>query len=246
MNMKDRFSENSKNYLKYRPGYPPELLGFLQGILSGKNRAWDCGTGNGQVAAKLADFFEEVHATDISVSQLMNAISRSNIHYTRQKAEKTNFPDSFFDLVTAAQAIHWFDFEAFYKEVRRTLKPGGLMAVMGYGLFRSTDATNEVIDRFYREVVGPYWDEERKYLEGNYQNIRFPFRELETPKFELRVAWSLERLIGYLNTWSAVKSYEKTKGVNPVKLIEKELETSFGKRNEIVFPILFRVGYNQE
>lgn len=242
--MKDRFSENSQNYLKYRPGYPEELFVFLQKLLNEKTRAWDCGTGNGQVAVKLADFFEEVYATDISLPQLMNAVHKPNIHYTRQRAEKTNFADSFFDLVTVAQAIHWFDFEGFYKEVHRTLKPQGLIAVMGYGLFRSNEATNEVINHFYREVVGSYWDDERQYLNDGYTRIPFPFEEVPTPRLQFHMEWTLERLIGYLETWSAVKKYEKDQRINPVSLIEKELQKSFGSRGGVEFPIFLRVGIN--
>lgn len=244
--MKDRFSENPQNYLKYRPGYPEELFDFLQRISNARIRAWDCGTGNGQVAIKLAEYFKEVYATDISVPQLMNAMHKPNIHYTRQRAEKTNFTNSFFDLITVAQAIHWFDFEGFYEEVYRTLKPGGLIAVMGYGLFRSNNATNEVIDHFYREVVGSYWDEERQYLNDHYTTIPFPFEEIESPQLQFQVEWTLDRLIGYLKTWSAVKKYEHDRKTNPVMLIEQELREAFGYRGNVEFPILLRVGINHK
>lgn len=75
-----------------------------------------------------------------------------------------------------------------------------------------------------------------------YQTIPFPFEEIQTPKFQLKEIWSLERLIGYLNTWSAVKHYEKQVGGNPVELIKDDLERSFGPSGEVVFSILFRLG----
>ncbi len=240
--MKDLFSSASENYVKFRPGYPPELYKFLRKICGQKTRAWDCGTGNGQVAGELADFFAEVKATDISENQLSQAIQKSNISYSLQPAEKTGFPNGFFDLVTVAQAIHWFDFEAFYAEVKRVLKPGGYIAVIGYELFRSNPQTNKIIDHFYRETVGPFWYPERKYLEEKYQTIPFPFEEVNTPEFSAKETWSRERLLGYLNTWSSVKNYERQKGENPVALIEEELQQSFGERGEVEIPILFRLG----
>ncbi|WP_424493517.1 class I SAM-dependent methyltransferase [Salinimicrobium sp. GXAS 041] len=240
--MKDNFSTRSNDYAKFRPGYPQEMFHFLSRQLSAKERAWDCGTGNGQVAGKLADFFREVYGTDISVNQLMNAQNKPNIHYSKQKAEKTNFPDAFFDLVTVAQAVHWFDFNEFYSEVQRTLKPGGIIAIMGYGLFSANEATNKVIDHFYREIVGPFWDEERKYLDEEYKTIPFPFEEVETPEFRNEINWSLERLVGYLKTWSAVKHYEKEKHENPVDLVYDELKEAFGEHGKISFPVLFRMG----
>jgi ubiquinone/menaquinone biosynthesis C-methylase UbiE len=240
--MKDNFSSKSSSYAKYRPTYPQELYQFLKEKLHKTEKAWDCGTGNGQVAGSLAKFFKEVQATDISQQQLDNAIRQPNIHYSVQTAEKTNFPDNNFDLITVAQAIHWFHFEAFYKEVARVLKPDGIIAVIGYSLFKSNPETDEVILKFYQDIVGPFWDEERKYLDEKYKTIPFPFKELESPVFEQEYEWTFNHVMGYLKTWSAVKHYEKANGENPVDLIEEELKATFGAKNKVVFPILFRCG----
>ncbi len=240
--MKDNFSSKSSSYAKYRPTYPQELYQFLKEKLDKTEKAWDCGTGNGQVAGALAKFFKEVQATDISQQQLDNAIIQHNIHYSVQAAEKTNFPDNSFDLITVAQAIHWFNFETFYKEVARVLKPDGIIAVIGYSLFKSNPKTNEVILKFYHDIVGPFWDEERKYLDEKYKTIPFPFKELESPVFEQEYEWTFNHLLGYLKTWSAVKHDEKANGENPVALIEEELKATFGAKNKVVFPILFRLG----
>ena len=240
--MKDNFSTQSDQYAKHRPGYPPEIYHFLSRNVAAREHAWDCGTGNGQVAANVAEFFKEVYATDISVNQLMHAQNKTNIHYSKQRAEKTNFPDQFFDLITVAQAVHWFKFDEFYFEVQRTLKPNGVIAVMGYGLFTANEATNEVVEHFYREIIGPYWDEERNYLDEEYKTIPFPFEEIEAPEFRNEMNWSFERLIGYLKTWSAVKHYEREKNENPVDLVYTELKEAFGERGKISFPVLFRMG----
>lgn len=242
LEMKDLFSDKSANYASFRPGYPPELFSYLKNNLKTPRRAWDCGTGNGQVAAELAEFMEKVEATDISRQQLKYAIQINNINYSLQQAEKTNFPEKFFDLVTVAQAIHWFDFAKFYAEVKRVLKADGLIAVMGYSLFRSNPETDAVIDQFYRETISAYWDPERKYLEEAYQTISFPFSEVPTPDFHMQEIWSLERLVGYLRTWSAVKRFHGKTGKDPVTLIEKDLQKNFGKRGQVTFPILLRLG----
>lgn len=240
--MKVNFSTKSAEYAKFRPNYPSGLYEFLKTIITGKDAAWDCGTGNGQVAIELARFIRQVYATDISEQQLKNAIQKENIQYSQQPAEDTNFDSTYFDLVCVAQAIHWFDFEKFYSEVKRTLKPGGILAVMGYGLFKTDSKTEKVIMELYNELTGSYWDHERKYLDENYTTIPFPFKEIQVLNFEKRLVWNFDQLTGYLKTWSAVKKYEKENGENPVDLISKDLKSSFGRKGEVCFPILFRAG----
>jgi len=240
--MKDNFSTQSSSYARYRPAYPQELYKFLKEKLTITETAWDCGTGNGQVAGELANFFQKVEATDISKQQLENAVKKPNIQYSVKRAEETNFPDNSFDLITVAQAVHWFNFKTFYNEVERVLKPNGIIAIIGYSLFKSNLETDKLIHKFYKDIIGPFWDEERRYLNEKYQTIPFPFQEIETPAFQQEYQWSFDHLIGYLETWSAVKHYEKEKGENPVNLIKNELKTAFGNKNKIVFPILLRLG----
>lgn len=243
--MKDNFSKNSPEYAQFRPKYPAELYSFLESLVEKRDSAWDCGTGNGQVAKELAKFFNRVEATDISQQQLDSAEKASNIRYALQSAEKTNFPDTSFDLITVAQAIHWFDFSRFYKEVNRTLTPGGIIAVIGYGLIKSNRQTNGLINHFYREVVGPYWDPERRFLDDGYRSIPFPFEEIHTPDLEMEIRWDFEHLIGYLKTWSAVKHFQNKRGYDPVAAISEDLKNAFGERSLVKFPIFLRVGKKQ-
>ncbi len=242
--MKDNFSKQSDLYAKYRPGYPAELFNFLYSMVTEKKAAWDCGTGNGQVASKLSAYFEEVYATDISENQIANAVVKENIHYSKVSAEETLFPENMFDLVTVGQAIHWFNFEKFYKEVKRCLKPGGYIAVFGYGLPAIDKEIDLIIKDFYKNITGPYWDAERKYVDENYKTIPFPFDEIKTPLFYSRYSWSVEGVIGFLNTWSAVKHYIKQNNQNPVDLIADRLKDAWGKtpQKEISFPIFMRAG----
>src|SRR5690606_23864417 len=109
---------------------------FIFRHLKEKDRAWDCGTGNGQVATFLSAYFDEVVASDISVRQLSNAPKIENVTYVKCAERLLSHPDQFFDLITVAQAIHWFDFDKFFQEVKRVGKPDSLLAVWGYGLLK--------------------------------------------------------------------------------------------------------------
>lgn len=242
--MKDNFSVNSNLYSQYRPGYPDDFFEYLQVIQPTSENAWDCGTGSGQVAQKLAGLYKKVFATDISQAQIDNAVKLDNIHYSVQPAEKTDFPDHFFDLVIVAQAVHWFDFDMFYLEVNRTSKSNALLVIIGYGRLKVSSEIDFVIDHFYKKIIGSYWDKERKYIDENYQTIPFPFEELPTPQFQNVYQWSLENLIGYLGTWSAVNHFKKEKGFDPIDLIKKDLKQAWGQEDKRTtnFPLLLRIG----
>ena len=242
--MKDNFSTQSDQYAKYRPTYPTEFFTFLKSIIPNNQTAWDCGTGNGQVAKELASFFENVYATDISQSQIDNALKAENIEYSVQPAEKTNFANDQFDLIVVAQAIHWFDFNKFYTEVDRTLKSNALLCVVGYSRVKVSDEIDQIITDFYTNTIGPYWDIERRYIDENYTTIPFPFKEFDTPKFVNKQEWTLDHLIGYLNTWSAVKHFMKQNEYNPINDLRLKMEKLWDENDvkEVQFPLLLRLG----
>ncbi|MEK7263115.1 MAG: class I SAM-dependent methyltransferase [Bacteroidota bacterium] len=242
--MKDNFSAQAKLYVQFRPAYPAELIAFILSVVEQKNIAWDCGTGNGQIAAALAEYFRTVYATDISERQIENALQKKNIMYRVEAAESTSFPDEFFDVITVAQAIHWFDIEKFYCNAQRTLKTNGILAVIGYSLPRADEKINAIIDDFYSRTLNSYWDAERKYIDELYQTIPFPFREISSPQFSITYEWRLENMLGYLQTWSAVQNYAKRNNVNPVHAIVNDVQQCW-KENElkrITFPTLLRIG----
>ena len=214
--MKDNFSHNSAAYATYRPVYPQALFDFLYQHVPGFERALDVATGNGQIAAELASTFSDVIATDISDQQLQQAPQKANIQYLNRAAETLNFPNEYFDLITVAQAIHWFQLDAFYKQALAALKPKGLLAAIGYGLIRINEIIDPLIDDFYTHTVGPYWDAERKHLDDGYNNIQFPLPLLETPTLFIEEEWPLDRLLHYLDTWSAVKHYKDQRHSNPI------------------------------
>ena len=137
---KDLFSGKSKEYASSRPKYPKVLFEFLVGLVPRRNLAWDCATGNGQAAVCLSEYFEQVIASDASKEQIANAQQRNNIRYEVFPAERTNLADSSVDLISIAQALHWFDLDDFYKEAKRVLRKhdngsdggsGGVIGSMG-------------------------------------------------------------------------------------------------------------------
>lgn len=244
--MKDNFSKQSKLYAKFRPGYPSRLFDFLLPLIPEKNTAWDCGTGNGQVAVKLSRYFKEVYATDLSAMQIENADDKPNITYLVERAEESTFPDNMFDLIIIAQAIHWFSFNEFYAKVKRTLKPGGIIAIIGYDVFKINKEIDLQIEEFYRITTGPYWDEERKHIDSHYTTIPFPFKEIPCPGFTMNYNWEVDQVIGYLNTWSAVQHYIRKNNTNPVNAFGEILKKAWGKpvKRKVSFPVFMRVGRN--
>lgn len=243
---KDLFSSKSGDYRKFRPEYPLEFVEEIVSLSPGLESAWDCATGNGQVATILADHFKSVCATDISSSQLENAVRHSHIQYEMSRAESTGFTKNSFDLITVAQAVHWFDFKAFYKEVRRVARKNGILAIWGYGLLRFNNEIDQQIDHFYRNTVGIYWDKERQFIEQSYKNIPFPFPEIQlSQEYTIKKDFSRESLAGYLGTWSSVKKFTETRGFNPIKGLLEDLIPYWGdpeKQLTAEFPLFTRIG----
>lgn len=240
---KDRFSGHSKSYAAFRPTYPASLFDFMGRQVKDKSAAWDCGCGNGQVARDLADRFDKVYATDISENQIANASKKDNIIYSVCPAEKTPFSDHQFDLVTVGQALHWFNIPAFCNEVRRVLKPGGVIAVWGYSLLNVDPEIDVHVNHFYTSVVGPYWDKERKLVDERYRTIDFPFTRIDVPSFEFAFEWSLKEFQGYISTWSSVQKYIRQNASDPVEdLVNKIRPLWRDGRKKVSFPLFVRMG----
>ena len=240
--MKDNFSKQAELYAAYRPRYPKELFDFILSHVKNWDNAWDCATGNGQTAIELAPFFKNVYATDISQKQLDNAVSNDNIHYSLQKAEQTNFDDDTFDLVTVSQALHWFAFNDFYKEVKRVVKPGGWLAVWSYSRLPISPSIDAIIERYHFDTLGEYWDKERKYVDDNYRDIPFPFNEIAVPPFAITYEWTIRQLEGYLNTWSALQKFIAKNNYNPVDALIEEIRPHWSpEKMKVVFPIHLRM-----
>ncbi|MCE9566678.1 MAG: class I SAM-dependent methyltransferase [Planctomycetes bacterium] len=224
----DHFSSVAGNYRAFRPVYPPALFAFLAESAPARDLVWDCGTGSGQAAVALAGHFAKVFATDASADQIANAEPNPRVEYAVATAEQCPLSDGSVDVVTVAQAIHWFDFDRFYAEVRRVAKPDGLIAAWTYDLDTIHPEVDPVVERLQNEYIRPYWPPERAFADAGYRTIPFPFPELSRPHFKMTAQWDLRHLLGYVNTWSAVRKYEQKHGVNPLGVLAEELGKAWG------------------
>jgi ubiquinone/menaquinone biosynthesis C-methylase UbiE len=243
----DHFSRQSEIYAQYRPLYPENIYAYLASIAPGRTLAWDCGTGNGQAAVGLAQYFERVHASDASAEQIAHAQARENVEYRVEPAEHVSLPDSSADLVTVAVAIHWFNFDEFYREVRRVLKPQGILAAWTYSLTEVSPEVDRLVYRYYKDITGPYWPERIHYLEERYETLPFPFEEITPPSFVMEKNLTLVQFAGFLDSWSATQRYKAQKGQHPLEQIWDELSSAWGgehRQRLVRWPLYFRVGRN--
>jgi len=242
---KDYFSTNPDAYRSYRPGYPPGLFAWLAGLPARRDAALDCGCGTGQASVALAEHFARVYAVDPSAGQIESATPHDRVEYHTAPAEATGLPDSSVDLVIAAQALHWFDFDRFYPEVRRVAREEAVFAAFTYGLLAINEELDRIIGHFYRDIIGPCWPPERAHVDSGYQNLPFPFAEMEAPAFAMEAEWDLVHLMGYFETWSAVKEYRRITGGDPLELVAEELAGAWGAPaavRRVSWPLLLRVG----
>ena len=244
MTFKNHFSKQAADYAIFRPGYPQELFDYLGSIAPSRHLAWDCGTGNGQAAVGLASVFDRVIATDASEKQIANAESHEHIEYRVAQAEKSGIESATTDLIMVAQALHWFDLNRFYTEAQRVLKPDGVLAASAYNLLQIEPAIDEVLNRYYYKVVGPFWPPERKLVE-NFANLPFPFHQIDPPTFEMTASWNLDHLVGYLGTWSSTRRFIAAKGDDPLEQITDDLHDVWGppeQTRKVIWPLILRVG----
>jgi SAM-dependent methyltransferase len=245
MSFKDHFSTQASGYAKARPTYPRELFSELSRLAPGRALAWDAGSGNGQAAVALGELFEHVVATEPSAAQLAEAIPHPRVSYHQAAEQAAMLADASVDLLTVAQAAHWFDRSAYYAEARRVARPGAVVALWTYALCAITAELDAAIYRFYADVVGPYWPPERIHCMNGYRDFDFPFAELPFPALNMELTWDLDGLMGYLATWSAVVRYQKEKGRDPLQELRAALLPLWGEptlQRRVVWPLAGRLG----
>lgn len=242
---RDHFSNVSSQYASFRPNYPRQLFDWLGSITPSRELAWDCGAGTGQASVKLADVFDRVIATDASRAQLEAATAHAKVEYRVAPAEESGLESSSADLVTVAQALHWFDLPRFYAEVRRVLKPRGVIAVWTYNLMVIDDGPIDVMIRdYYWNIAGPYWPAERRHVENGYVEFPFPFEVISPPRFDMTDVWTFDHVLGYIGTWSATVKLMDKEGSAKVEALAGRLRELWGdaEKREITWELRLRVG----
>jgi ubiquinone/menaquinone biosynthesis C-methylase UbiE len=241
----DHFAQQAAAYHVFRPVYPPALAAFFASRAPRRKLAWDCGCGSGQLTVSLSFMFERVVATDLSLPQLRQAQRSVKIDYIEALAEAVPLADHTADLVVTAQSLHWFDLARFYPEVRRVIRPGGIIAAVSYGLVEISASIDRIVQRLHSEIVGPFWAAERRHVDNRYSELPFPFTPIEPPTLAMKAEWSLNHLLGYLGTWSAVQSYRSVHGIDPMEQVRPELESAWGSsglRRTVRWPLTILVG----
>jgi SAM-dependent methyltransferase len=241
----DHFSAQAADYGRYRPTYPVPLFEWLASAAPARRLVWDCATGNGQAAIGLAPHFESVLATDASENQLSHAAQHPRIAYRLAQAEASGLPDGCADLVTVAQALHWFHFDSFYEEVRRVLAPGGVFAAWTYVLFSVEPRFDVIVRRLWSDTLKDDWPPERRYVDEEYRTLPFPFEPIAAPPFLMEAWWSLEEVVGYLRTWSAIRRFVARVGHDPLEVVSDEMMRAWGDPEEkrlMRWPLILKVG----
>lgn len=242
---KDNFSKQAALYAKLRPHYPEAMYDFLAGLTSSHELVWDCGTGNGQAAIGLIRHFKKVIATDPSEEQISHCMPHEGIEYRVEKAEQNSIASGSTDLVTIANAMHWFDLDHFYSEVKRVGKKDAAIAAWCYGPPSISPAIDQVVMRFHDETLNDYWQPENRLVEKEYNTIPFPFETIEAPFFYSSRKMDRVTFLSYLHTWSAVQRFIANQGKDPVALLEEELASlwqNVAEEKTVSWKIILKAG----
>jgi SAM-dependent methyltransferase len=241
----DLFSDVAGRYVTSRPQYPQALFRTLAGLTPATTAAWDCATGNGQAAVGLAEHFQSVFATDASEQQIAQALPHPRVEYRVAPAEHSGLRDASVDMVSVATAAHWFDLRRFYAEVRRVVRPHGLIAIYGYNWFYLTPALDELANRWLLEPIKDYWSAKIRLLGDGYLTIDFPFEELTGPPLAIHVSWNLDELFSYYVTWSATVAKIASEGSGFITAARTAFDAAWGApmdRRHVVMPLALRLG----
>lgn len=220
-------------------------MDFLASVAPSTALAWDVGCGSGQLSTLLGERFERVIATDASAQQLEHAEPHPRVEYRLGSAEASGLDAGSVDVITAAQAAHWFDLPRFYAEVRRVARaPESVVALVTYSFHTVAPAIDEVVGRFALGTVAAYWPKERAHVDAGYASLGFPFARLEVPPLELTEDWSVDAMLGYIRTWSAVSAFTRAGHEAEVLAFEAEVRAAWGAigTRRITWPLTVLAG----
>ncbi|MBL0128750.1 MAG: class I SAM-dependent methyltransferase [Flavobacteriales bacterium] len=240
------FAAIAKEYARLRPRYPEALFTYLASVAPSRQLAWDCATGTGRSASALVEHFDSVVATDISEELMGQAEPQERIAYRKADALASGLDAGSIDLITVANAMHWFHGEPFVQEVRRVLKPGGVIAAWSFAFAQITPEVDRLTRKLHSEIVDPFWIEPNRIVEHGYKDLHFPFDPIDPPAFDMISRMDLDSLEGYLRTWSASTKFRAARGIDPIGLVHEELLIAWGdpaKVREVHWTLNLRVGH---
>lgn len=241
----DYFSEHAERYAAHRPRYPPALAEALAELAPGRELAWDAGCGPGQLTGLLGSHFEHVVGTDASPDQLAGAEARAGVSYLCALAEDAPIAGSVADLVTVAQAAHWFDLERFYREVCRVARAGAALALVTYDRPRVSDEVDRVVDPFHDRVLEGHWSPRRRHVDARYATLAFPFEEVSVPELAMEERRTAAGFLAYVETWSGVRAFERAGGRERLDRFRDEVLEAWGgpdRERTVRWPLTVRAG----
>lgn len=227
MSFKDHFSVSAADYASARPLYPQALFDWVASIAPAHRQVWEAGCGNGQASRDLARHFDAVFATDPSAAQIAQASAPDNVAFAVEPGERCSLPPTSADAVCVAQALHWFDRDAFFAECERVLTPGGVLVAWGYQDIVVPPALAEANTRLQDEIRA-CWPPERALVDSAYAEFEWPFERIDSPGFVLEADWPLSRLLAYFSSYSAVKQYREARGADPVAALAETFAAAWG------------------
>jgi len=231
---------HSEIYAKYRPVAPPSIVEHIlafrgQQDSRAETLALDVGCGSGQFTRLLPSYFSRVLATDVSQSQVEEArreLADLKVKVELGSGEELALADSSLDLLTICQALHWLDLERFYSEVERVLRPGGVLAVLGYHMTRpapqysQADKLNAAFMSLY-EATAPYWSKRRHHVDSGYLTLpaaKLRRQERDDTRHYVDNMGEFSHWVGYIRTWSGLQNMAREEGQEAVeRLINKFL-----------------------
>ncbi len=240
------FGQRAAAYASFRPHYPPALFDWLASQVKAHERALDIACGNGQASRPLLPLFEQVLACDSSPAQLAQTDGLPGLQLFAAEAQALPLPAASLDLITVAQALHWFATPGFFAEVRRTLKPGGLFCAWCYSLLRIDPPLDALLDELHGDLLAGYWPAGRASVDAGYADIHCDFPRLTPPAFAIELEWQFAQLLGYLRTWSAVQQWERQHGRDPLEEFLPRLQAAWGDLHQqrvVRWPLHFVAGF---
>jgi SAM-dependent methyltransferase len=243
MAFKDHFSGIADAYAAARPEYPDELFDVIAARVPREARVWEPGCGSGQATRGLAARFARVHATDPSAQQIAQHWANlphrlagedgggGNVTLAVEPGEHTTLPNASVQLVAVAQALHWFDRNAFFAECERVLVPGGVLAAWGYADFVAPEGMIDAVEDL-RGLIEPYWPPERALIDAQYAGFDWPFPALPTPGLWLEAEWTLPHFLRYLSSMSAVARCRADLGENAIERSSAALKDAWGEAGD--------------
>ncbi|HEU4812635.1 MAG TPA: class I SAM-dependent methyltransferase [Xanthomonadaceae bacterium] len=224
---RDHFSAVASDYANARPEYPADLFVWIATHAPGRSLAWDAGCGSGQASRGLAAHFDRVHATDPSAAQVAEASGPANVVFAVEPGERCSLPAAVVDVACVAQALHWFERDAWFAECARVLRPGGLLVAWGY---QDIDVPPALADANARlqAAIRLYWPPERTLVDEGYAGFDWPFGAVDVPHFDMQADWTLARLLGYFGSYSATKRCREATGEDPVATLAQDFADAWG------------------